>query len=127
MTTDTKSEISTSDDISARLTGIEHQLSEITAMLIRLTYATSGDDREEKAPRKKQQRFIPPTVREVEDYCTEKRFHNISPEMFVTFYEAKGWLIGKNKMKSWQAAVRQWDVRDREESGYYSTTTSEQF
>ena len=29
-------------------------------------------------------------------------------EKFVNFYEAKGWQIGKNKMKDWKAAVRTW-------------------
>ena len=31
---------------------------------------------------------------------------------FVDFYEAKGWMIGKNKMKDWKAAVRTWVKRD---------------
>ena len=25
------------------------------------------------------------------------------------FYESKGWMIGKNRMKDWKAAVRTWE------------------
>ena len=29
--------------------------------------------------------------------------------MFVDFYESKNWMVGKNKMKDWKAAVRTWE------------------
>ena len=53
-------------------------------------------------------RFIPPDVPEVKAYCME-RGNNVDPERFVNFYEAKGWMVGKNKMKDWRAAVRNWE------------------
>ena len=53
-------------------------------------------------------RFTPPTVEEVKAYCLE-RGNNVDAESFVSFYESKGWLIGKNKMKDWKAAVRTWE------------------
>ena len=53
-------------------------------------------------------RFTPPTVEEVRAYC-EERMNGIDPEEFCDFYESKGWMVGKNKMKSWQAAVRTWE------------------
>lgn len=56
-------------------------------------------------------RFTPPTVDEVKKYCIE-RGNNIDPESFVDFYESKGWLIGKNKMKDWKAAVRTWEKKE---------------
>lgn len=57
---------------------------------------------------KKQTRFIPPTVEEVRDYCRE-RGNSVNPETFVDFYTGKGWMVGKNKMKDWKAAVRTWE------------------
>ena len=60
-----------------------------------------------------QARFIPPTKREVEKYCHERR-NGISAEAFIAHYESKGWLIGKNKMKDWKAAVRTWEQRRKE-------------
>lgn len=63
--------------------------------------------KEKEAPK----RFTPPTISEVKAYCDEKGYA-INPERFVDFYEAKGWMIGKNKMKDWKAAVRNWAMRD---------------
>ena len=57
--------------------------------------------------------FAPPTVEEVRAYCQE-RGNNIDPQRFVDFYESKGWFVGKNKMKSWKAAVRNWESRDKQ-------------
>lgn len=52
-------------------------------------------------------RFTPPTADEVKAYMQEQAMDDLS-EKFVNFYEAKGWQIGKNKMKDWKAAVRTW-------------------
>lgn len=52
--------------------------------------------------------FKPPTVDEVRSYCLE-RGNNVNPETFVDFYSSKGWMVGKNKMKDWKAAVRNWE------------------
>ena len=52
-------------------------------------------------------RFTPPTALEVNAYMQEQGMDDLS-EKFVNFYEAKGWQIGKNKMKDWKAAVRTW-------------------
>jgi len=51
---------------------------------------------------------IPPTLSEVEEYC-KQRGNNVNPQKFCDFYDSKGWMIGKNKMKSWKAAVRTWE------------------
>lgn len=66
-------------------------------------------------------RFIPPTVDEVRAYCTENGYH-IDPERFVDFYSSKGWMVGKNKMKDWRAAVRTWSRKEQPTNG---TTESE--
>lgn len=53
---------------------------------------------------------IPPTVEEVRAYC-DSRSNGIDPEMFIAFYEARGWKIGKDRMKSWKACVVTWEKR----------------
>lgn len=53
-------------------------------------------------------RFTPPSVEEVEEYCKGRK-NNVDPAAFVDFYESKGWMVGKNKMKNWKAAVRTWE------------------
>jgi len=59
-------------------------------------------------------RFVPPTVDEVRAYCQERN-NKVDPERFVDFYESKGWMIGKNKMKDWKSAVRTWEKKDNQE------------
>ena len=53
------------------------------------------------------QRFRPPSIEEVRIYISEKGY-SVDAEQFVNFYESKGWMIGKNKMKNWHAAVATW-------------------
>lgn len=60
-------------------------------------------------------RFTPPTVEEVAAYCLERKNH-VDPQRFVDFYAAKGWMVGKNRMKDWKAAVRTWEQRDGQEA-----------
>lgn len=66
------------------------------------------DDTNVSSKEKSPSRFIPPTVAEVRAYCQERR-NNVDPETFVDFYTGKGWMVGKNKMKDWKAAVRTWE------------------
>ena len=56
-------------------------------------------------------RFTKPTVAEISEYCRE-RGNNVDPQRFYDFYEAKGWKVGNQPMKDWQAAVRTWEGRD---------------
>jgi len=70
--------------------------------------ATKGS----KAPHvRKTNGFRPPDYKEVRAYC-EERENQIDPVQFVDFYAAKGWMVGKSKMKDWQAAVRTWEKRE---------------
>ena len=70
--------------------------------------------------------FLPPTISEVKEYC-EKRKNGISPEQFVNFYQSKGWMIGKNKMKDWKAAVRTWEIQNRKNNGNNQTSDNSKF
>lgn len=51
---------------------------------------------------------IPPKVEEITAYCVERK-NGVDPVRFFDFYESKGWMVGKSKMKSWRAAVRTWE------------------
>lgn len=67
-----------------------------------------NDNDNERIVDESSNRFIPPTVDMVSEYCLERN-NSVDPEEFVDFYTSKGWLIGKNKMKDWKAAVRTWE------------------
>lgn len=51
--------------------------------------------------------FIRPTAEQVNEYSKEIGF-TLDGSQFIDHYEARGWLIGKNHMKDWKAAVRTW-------------------
>lgn len=53
-------------------------------------------------------KFTKPTLQEVKAYCIERK-NDVDPERFIDFYESNGWMVGKNKMKDWRAAVRNWE------------------
>lgn len=51
--------------------------------------------------------FIKPSIVELKNYMLEIGMADISEKWF-DYYESNGWLVGKNKMKNWRAAVRTW-------------------
>ena len=55
--------------------------------------------------------FNKPTIDEIILYCGERN-NNIRAAEFYDFYESKGWMVGKNKMKCWKSAVRTWEQRE---------------
>ncbi len=62
-------------------------------------------------PRKPQDGFRgnPPTQEEVKKYCLE-RGGKVDAERFFDYYSSNGWMVGKNPMKDWKAAVRSWET-----------------
>lgn len=79
--------------------------------------------KEEVKPAK---RFVPPTLDEVQAYCSERN-NNVDAERFIDHYTANGWLVGgKSKMKDWKASVRTWEKRsfDKETQSQKPATDS---
>ena len=55
--------------------------------------------------------FVAPSLVEIQDYQEEKAL-NLDPSQFHDFYESKGWIVGRVKMKDWKAAARGWSARE---------------
>lgn len=87
------------------------------------TYTLPSDDgkRDTRATR-----FTPPTVDDVAAYVSEKGYH-VNAERFVSFYQQKGWMVGKNRMKDWKAAVRNWETRWKDDHGAESKASGNVF
>jgi hypothetical protein len=66
---------------------------------------TNKNDKKEK---NENNTFKPPTANDVRSYCLERN-NFVNAETFIDFYESKGWMVGKNKMKDWKACVRTWE------------------
>lgn len=81
----------------------------------RLPQDRLGEDRLDKDKKEEsKKRFTPPSLNDVQAYITEKGY-DIDPEAFIDFYASKGWKVGNQTMKDWQAAVRNWVRRDKED------------
>ena len=61
-------------------------------------------------------RFTPPTLEDVQAYCQERN-KGVDPERWYNHYTANGWMVGKNKMKDWKAAVRTWEPKEEKHEG----------
>jgi len=73
---------------------------------------------------KKEQNIIPPTPEMVTEYCI-CRHNQIDPQQFFDFYETKGWKVGKEKMKDWQACIRTWEKREKKGGNSFEGILSE--
>ena len=74
--------------------------------------------REEKDTKKKvatkRAAFVAPTRDALCAYLAEKDLKNVNPDAFMGYYESNGWRVGKNPMKDWRAAARNWNARHNE-------------
>lgn len=61
--------------------------------------------------KRQDKKFQRPTLSEVTEYC-QSRKNQVDPQRFLDFYESKGWKVGDQPMRDWQAAVRTWERRD---------------
>lgn len=55
--------------------------------------------------------FIKPAIEDIEDYINEKGYR-VDAHKFYDYYESNGWKVGKNPMKDWKAAIRNWARND---------------
>ena len=69
----------------------------------------------ESKPAKKRPSFLKPTIEQVKQYCFD-RGGVIDGEKFYDYCEANGWKLSNgNQMKDWQAAIRTWEGRKRDQ------------
>ena len=74
-------------------------------------------EKEKEKDKKKNiiKKFSKPSFEEVKKYCLE-RMNNVDAGRFIDHYESNGWMVGKNKMKDWKAAVRTWERNNKSSS-----------
>ncbi len=67
-------------------------------------------DKDIREREKGRKRFTPPSLLEINNYINEKKF-TCNAEDFFNYYSANGWMVGRNKMKSWQHSLAMWNSR----------------
>jgi len=77
-------------------------------------------EKKKKESEKGKDRFKPPTVEDVSEYCQQRK-NRVDPQTWIDFYQSKGWMVGSNKMKDWKAAVRTWERRPSNGNGKQSS------
>ena len=65
------------------------------------------------------------------EYC-ESRNDGVNAQRFIDYYESNGWMVGRNHMKDWRAAVRTWEQKDKQQNKHnygrnYGTDAREVF
>lgn len=103
----------------------QHRLGKDRVVEVSVVEGSVGEENEESASPPTRKRFAPPTVDEVRDYCLERGNH-VDPQRFVDYYTSNGWMVGKNKMKDWKAAVRTWEQKEKP-AGRNTTKSSNPF
>ena len=59
--------------------------------------------------------FVPPSYDDVASYI-KKKGYTVDPKRFIYYYTANGWMISKNPMRNWQAAVDSWQLKEQPSS-----------
>ena len=71
--------------------------------------------------------FKAPTLEEVRAfgdwYCSDKGLlrSSFDHEDFWMYYESNGWMVGRNKMKSWHMSAKRWIKNNQTRRGNYSS------
>jgi hypothetical protein len=85
-----------------------------------------GKEKEEDQGKQKAKRFTPPSLEEVTHHIEENQL-TVNAEAFFYHYESKGWKIGKESMKSWTAALAQWNAKDKSKQPSNNQLPKKQF
>lgn len=62
--------------------------------------------------------FLQPDLAAVELYAAKIGLPPTEAQKFYDYYESNGWRVGKNPMRSWEAAIRNWK-RNREQYTFH--------
>jgi len=60
----------------------------------------------------KSTRFKKPGINEIQRYIDECNLTSVNADDFYNFYDSKNWMVGKNKMQNWKAAISGWHSRN---------------
>lgn len=92
---------------------ISHKVEQLTLCIQPVSKTDTQDRLGKDRLGKDNNTFTPPSAEAVKNYCLERK-NSVDPEQFINFYQSKGWMVGKNKMKDWQAAVRTWEKTSKQ-------------
>jgi DNA-binding MarR family transcriptional regulator len=69
--------------------------------------------------------IVPPDYEEAKKYYQEKQY-DFGFDNWFYYYESKGWMIGKNKVKSWKATMKTWSLNRKKDTSFQSNPVKEE-
>lgn len=81
-----------------------------------VTDSYSNAIEENRIEKKRDKSFKRPKVEDIQAYIDDREIKSFTADNFFDFYESKGWMVGKNKMKDWKACIRTWQNKEKKES-----------
>lgn len=99
------------ENLGVEFLGVENQ-GQLNTNILNTNNIKEIDNNKLLSTKKK---FEKPTIEEIKTYCNERN-NGIDAEQFYDFYECKGWVVGKSKMKDWKCAVRNWERNDKKKN-----------
>lgn len=97
------------DSMNASASNCNHMYTDVPVIQ---SESNAISESESNASEESRKRFAPPSVAAVREYC-EERGNGVDPQRFVDYYTSNGWMVGKNRMKDWKAAVRTWEQKEK--------------
>lgn len=92
----------------------ESRKSEIQSVYKVINKQSNNNTKEEESTRTKSKiGFVVPTIEDVIQYMTEIGIPEKS-DRFYNYYQSNGWKVGKNPMKDWKAAARNFKTDKKE-------------
>lgn len=80
----------------------------------------------ETEPAASRRGFQKPTLEQVRLQCGKIGLPESEAEGFMAYYESNGWKVGRNQMKSWQAAMINWRKRWQDRRQQMQSSTERQ-
>lgn len=62
----------------------------------------------------KESSCFPPSREEVEAFAKAECLGKVNLDKFFDYYNANGWMVGKNPMKDWKAVLRNWNRNEKD-------------
>ena len=88
---------------------LDNKTDDINKKPLNLTVTNSTGDRRARV-------FQKPTIEDLASFKKEANLTTVDVESFYNYYESNGWRVGKQPMRDWRAAMRNWHLRNSKET-----------
>jgi len=98
-------------NVTCNVTNIEDSVTVTEQSKIKSKNKNIDIDKEKESKEKSEKHlrvFTVPSIGIVINYFIEKESEKGEAEKFFDYYTSNGWMVGKTKMKNWQAAANNW-------------------